>query len=276
MKIITFLLKVWVSLLCGFLIMPAAAQVNDSTAIITDASPSLLLDSATEAGMTLFELLKTGGWVMVIIGALSVLALSMVIYYGITLREKKLIPNDVILQIRHYLRDHRYEDIARLCRRSKGMFSKIIVAGLSQGTDDPVAAAATMEAVGRREAETLMRRVRYLSEIATVSPMLGLLGTVLGMIKAFNFIAFDISAVKPVLLANAVAQALVTTAAGLIVAIPCMGFFFYFRGKLQALIGKMEELAVEISDQLVSSAKPQIHDIKRTRRKSHSRTETDN
>ena len=106
----------------------------------------------------------------------------------------------------------------------------------------------TMEAVGRREAESLMRRVRYLSDIGTIAPMLGLLGTVLGMIQAFNFIAFDISAVKPVALASAVAQALVTTAAGLIVAIPCMGFFFYFRGQLQSIVAQVEEFAVEIAD----------------------------
>ncbi|RJP26765.1 MAG: MotA/TolQ/ExbB proton channel family protein, partial [Candidatus Omnitrophota bacterium] len=88
--------------------------------------------------------------------------------------------------------------------------------------------------------------------IAAVSPMLGLLGTVLGMIKAFNFIAFDISVVKPVALAGAVAQALVTTAAGLIVAIPCMGFFFFFRGRLQSLIGRVEEVAVEIAEHISS------------------------
>jgi biopolymer transport protein ExbB len=124
------------------------------------------------------------------------------------------------------------------------------LAGITRGAEDPSAAAATMEAVGRREAESLMRKVRYLSDISNRGADVGILGTVLGMIRAFNFIAFDISVVKPVALASAVAQALVTTAAGLIVAIPCIGFYFYFRGKLQSLIGEMEEVAVEISDQL--------------------------
>jgi len=151
------------------------------------------------------------------------------------------------------------------------MFSKIIVAGISRGMIEPTAAASTMETVGRRESEALMRKVRYLSDIATVAPMLGLLGTVLGMINAFNFIAFDISAVKPVALASAVAQALVTTAAGLIVAIPSMGLFFYFRGKLQSLISRMEEVAAEISDQLTLIEKKPAAATKSSRRKTPAR-----
>ncbi len=229
-----------------------AAQPEDATAVIQDTSPPIsAMEEIGEAeGMTLFDLLSAGGWVMVILGALSILALTLVIYYSILFKESNLVPSDLVVQIRHYLRDKRYEDIARLCRRSKGMFAKVILAGITRGVTDPSAVSSTMEAVGRREAESMMRKVRYLAEIATVSPMLGLLGTVLGMIKAFNFIAFDISVVKPVALAGAVAQALVTTAAGLIVAIPCMGFFFFFRGRLQNLIGRVEEVAVEIADHI--------------------------
>ncbi|MBN2328397.1 MAG: MotA/TolQ/ExbB proton channel family protein [Candidatus Omnitrophica bacterium] len=234
-----------------YIVIPAMSQPLTPSPVIESATEEIAAFGQQE-GMTLYDLLKAGGWVMIVLAALSVLALALVFYFMITLTQRNLVPRDRVMQIRHYLRDQRYEDIARLCRRSKGMFSKVILTGISRGAEDPLSAAAAMEAVGRREAESLMRKVRYLSDIATVSPMLGILGTVLGMIRAFNFIAFDISAVKPVALASAVAQALVTTAAGLIVAIPCMGFFFYFRGKLQSSIGEMEEIAVEISDQMVS------------------------
>ncbi|MGC9327338.1 MAG: MotA/TolQ/ExbB proton channel family protein [Candidatus Hinthialibacter sp.] len=245
-------MSVGISMAMGaFFAVPVMPQPQTPSPVIESATDEIVVLGQQE-GMTLYDLLKAGGWVMVVLIALSVLALALVLYFMITLTQRKLVPRDRVMQIRHYLRDHRYEDIARLCRRSKGMFSKVILTGVSRGAEDPLSAAAAMEAVGRREAESLMRKVRYLSDIATVSPMLGILGTVLGMIRAFNFIAFDISAVKPVALASAVAQALVTTAAGLIVAIPCMGFFFYFRGKLQASIGEMEEVAVEISDQMVS------------------------
>lgn len=238
---------------------PAPAEIGAATGAM-----AALTQDAEESGMTLYELLSNGGWVMYILAALSVMALGLIIYYAISLRERNLVPNDVVMQIRHYIRDRRYDDIARLCRRSKGMFSKVILAGITRGVVDPAAVAPTMEAAGRREAENLMRKVRYLSDIATVAPMLGLLGTVLGMIRAFNFIAFDISAVKPVALASAVAQALVTTAAGLIVAIPCMGFFFYFRGKVQSLVGRMEEVAVEIAETLVIAETPTRKSTRKT------------
>lgn len=224
-------------------------QPNNATGTVDSATGTPSITSlGNEQGMTLYDLLLAGGWVMYILAGLSVLSLALVIYYFFTLTERRLVPNELVMQIRHYMRDKRYEDIARLCRRSRGLFSKVILAGISRGTTDPSAVGSTMEAVGRREAEGLMRKVRYLSDIATIAPMLGLLGTVLGMINAFNFIAFDISAVKPVALASAVAQALVTTAAGLIVAIPTMGFFFYFRGKVQSLVGRVEEVAVEFAE----------------------------
>ncbi len=221
----------------------ASASIADSTFI--DA-----MTGEEQAGMTLYDLLVAGGWVMVLIFLLSILALALVIYFSLTLNDKKLIPEELVRQIRHYLREGRFEDIFRLTRRNEGMLAKVIFAGMNRRISDPSAVSSTMESVGLREGERLMRQVRYLSEIATVAPMLGILGTVLGMIKAFNFIAFDISAVKPVALASAVAQALVTTAAGLIVAIPCMAFFFYFRGRMQTIIGRMEEIAVEIAEHI--------------------------
>jgi len=245
-----------------------SAQVQSATPTIDNATGEALVDlSEQSGGMTLYQLMEAGGWIVIVLIGLSVIALALVIYFSFTMTQRKMIPRDMTVQIRHYLHEHRYEDIVRLCRRSKSMFSKIILAGIVEGAEDPMSAASTMEAVGRREAETMMRKVRYLSDISTISPMLGILGTVLGMINAFNFIAFEISTVKPVALASAVAQALVTTAAGLIVAIPSMGFYFYFRGKLQSRISEMEEIAIEVSDHLMKLDREPESAPRRTRRK---------
>lgn len=214
-------------------------------------------ENGDAAGMTLFDLLQTGGWVMAVLAALSVLTLTLALYYFAAMTEKKLAPPDLAGQIRNYARDQKVEELAKLCKRSPSLLARVVLAGASRAGSDPSAVSSAMEAAGRREAETWMRRVRYLSDIATVAPMLGLLGTVLGMIQAFNFIAFDISAVKPVALASAVAQALVTTAAGLIVAIPSMGLFFFFRGRLEAYVARVEELAVETGE-LISQPKKTV------------------
>ncbi|RJP19205.1 MAG: hypothetical protein C4527_26835, partial [Candidatus Omnitrophota bacterium] len=119
------------------------AQPESATGPIQDASA--IIENAGEfpeaSGMTLYVLLAAGGWVMIVLAILSVLALGLAIYYGLTLNEKNLVPADVVVQIRHYLRENRYEDIVRLCRRSKGMFSKVVLAGITRGTTDPGAVA---------------------------------------------------------------------------------------------------------------------------------------
>lgn len=227
------------------------AQPDSATQAVTGALPA----DEGEQGMTLFNLLQTGGWVMAVLAALSVMMLTMVFYYFTIFTESRLLPSDFVTQLRNFARDQKLEEISRLCRRSKNVLAKVVLAGVNRAPSDPAAVTAAMEAVGKREAQGLMRKVRYLSDIATVAPMLGLLGTVLGMIKAFNLIAFDISAVKPVALASAVAQALVTTAAGLIVAIPSMGFYFFFRSKLESIVGRIEEVASETADQIAHPPK---------------------
>jgi len=148
------------SLLTAGFSLPGNAQ-TPSRDQITSVSPTTQTGNeiTEEVGMTLFDLLSAGGWIMVVLAILSILALSLAIYYMITLTEKKIVPNDIVTQIRHYIRDGRYDDVARICRRSKGMFCKVIHAGLSRGLTDPASVASTMEAVGRREAERILERL---------------------------------------------------------------------------------------------------------------------
>lgn len=264
-------LTIAASCLFLFLVIAPALHALGQAAPGTIASASGAVETAAEdaaSGMTLFDLLKAGGWVMAVIGALSILTLALAVYYLFIFTEKQLAPPALVSQIRNYARERKLDEIARLCSRSNAMLAKVIAAGAAHAASSPEHASEAMETVGRREAESMMRKARYLSDIATIAPMLGLLGTVLGMIQAFNFIAFDISAVKPVALASAVAQALVTTAAGLIVAIPSMGLFFFFRGKLEGLVARVEEIAVETADLIAHS--PQKTTTRKTVRKAPS------
>ena len=94
--------------------------------------------------------------------------------------------------------------------------------------------------------DDLWQKLSYLADIAAIAPMVGLLGTVLGMIQAFNVIAFQTGAVKPVLLASGISKAMVTTATGLIVAIPAMIFYSFFRGRLQNVTARLENISTEL------------------------------
>ena len=93
---------------------------------------------------------------------------------------------------------------------------------------------------GGREAALLNQRVAWLADIATIAPMLGLLGTVFGMIRSFSVMANDVAASRPMLLAEGVAEALVATAAGLVIGIPAMAAYAWFRGRVQEMISEME------------------------------------
>jgi len=227
-----------------------------SLSLAGDVSAQAVPTMISEAGMTLWQLLLAGGWVMAVLGEISLFALGLAIYFFFSLKQKRLMPHDLFLQLRGLARDARWDDIYRICNVTRGPLPSMIMSGIRQAEIDPNHVVEAMQTAGDREAERLMRQVRYLSEIATITPLLGLLGTVLGMIKAFSFIALDVSMAKPVTLATAVSQALVTTAAGLIIAIPCMAAFFYFRGRTQVIFSRIEEAAQELADRIRQEPPP--------------------
>jgi biopolymer transport protein ExbB len=130
------------------------------------------------------------------------------------------------------------------------MLPRVLRAGLQAAGKDRYVIVEAMQSEGARLAASLAQRVGYLSNIATLSPMLGILGTVLGMIRAFNSIVLEPGMAKPIVLAAGVSMALVTTAAGLIVAIPVIGFYFYFRGRVQTTIAAVESASAEFVEPL--------------------------
>ena len=103
-----------------------------------------------------------------------------------------------------------------------------------------------MESEGARQAGRMQNMIHYLLDLSAVAPMVGLLGTVIGMLKAFNSVAFDLAKARPMELAGGVAQALITTIAGLIVAIPAMMAYSWFRGRVIKLTGRLEEASTDL------------------------------
>ena len=103
-----------------------------------------------------------------------------------------------------------------------------------------------MDNVARKEMGVLWQRIGILSDIAAIAPMIGLLGTVVGMIQAFNTIAFQTAVVKPILLAGGIGKAMITTAGGLVVAIPAMLAYSYFRIKVQNIMHIVENYSADI------------------------------
>jgi len=218
------------------------------------AQEELDIDGAFEAGeevasdqpLTVWQSIVNSGWVEFVIIFCSILGFGLIIEHFIFLQHKKLITPGLAKTVATLLKEGNTEKAMKFCRADKSMLGLILRHGLRRlGDGDEAVKEAVMEA-GARGAADLEQKISYLNFIGTVAPMLGLLGTVLGMIRAFNVIAYEEGLGKPGLLAEGVSQALVTTATGLIVAIPVMGFWFYFRGKVRRILVQAEEQCLEV------------------------------
>jgi biopolymer transport protein ExbB len=120
---------------------------------------------------------------------------------------------------------------------------------------DPVLLKDVVEGEGTRQAEVIQGQTQFLLDIAAIAPMVGLLGTVFGMLRAFSSVALDLASAKPVNLAAGVSQALITTAFGLIIGIPAMAFYAYFRRRAARLVSRLELAGADVLTALLSAAR---------------------
>lgn len=247
-----------------FLLLLVISLVSFSGSALTEEAGNVLdLDTVApeereeeSSGMTLWHLIKAGGLAMLAIGLCSVAAVAIVLERLINTRTRKLIPKDLIEEVKSLVKEKKYDEALGLCEKKPYFIARIFrkaLEGLDRGRKTIVQA---VEEAGAKEAAVMHQRIGFLSVIAVVSPMIGLLGTVIGMIQAFNVIAFQGGAGRPTLLAAGISKALVTTAFGLIVAIPTMIFFHYFRINIQKLMAKVENIMEEFID-IISPADPE-------------------
>ena len=212
--------------------------------------PSVTGEQGAKAGISVYTAMRNGGWIMAVIGVLSILSLALVIYLFYRVRPKKLLPEDFMLRLWNLVGERNHEQALRLCRETPSFISPVLEVGLRKKGRPLETVTEAMQAAGARQSAKLYQQISYLSLIATLAPMLGILGTVWGMMRTFNAVAADVEMVKQAQLASGVSQALVTTAAGLIVAIPTTFFYFYLRGRVQDIIHQAEMIASEFAERL--------------------------
>jgi len=154
------------------------------------------------------------------------------------------------------VREGRLDEARRACEYRPCQLSAVCLAAMDHLRDipgtDPVLMKDIVEGEGSRQSEAIQGQTQYLLDIAVVAPMVGLLGTVFGMLRAFSSIAHDIASAKPVVLAEGVSQALVTTAFGLIVGIPAMMFYAFFRRRSSKLVSHLEAVSADVLTALLS------------------------
>jgi biopolymer transport protein ExbB len=191
------------------------------------------------------ELMQAGGWLMVPIVACSVIATAVVFERLWALRTRRIMPAKLVTQIWQWHRQNQLSAARITQLRDGSPLGRMLAAGLINRNHSREVMKEAINDVGRHVVADLERNLNTLGTIAAVAPLLGLLGTVFGMIQIFGVIV-NVGTGNAGLLAGGIAQALITTAAGLCVGIPALMFHRYFDNRVSKLAVAMEEQALKL------------------------------
>jgi len=196
-----------------------------------------------------FEFVRAGGWLMVPIMLCSVVAMAIIVERFWSLQRSKIAPENLVAQVWQWARSDVLDAKRIQTLRMSSPLGRLLAAGLVNLHHERDVMKESIEEVGRHVVHDMERYLNTLGTIAAITPLLGLLGTVIGMIKVFAAITTQ-GVGDPGVLAGGISEALITTAAGLSVAIPTLMFYRYFRGKVTALVVTMEQEALKMVEVL--------------------------
>ncbi|MFC5050958.1 MotA/TolQ/ExbB proton channel family protein [Rubritalea spongiae] len=194
---------------------------------------------------------EKGGIVMYPLVLISIMTLVLVFFYFITIRRNSVVSDRFMSQAEAMIRKRDYLGLVAQCHRENKSISRVAEKSLDFMTQNSGVSFKEVrevaEAEGSRQAGILTQRISYLSDIGAIAPMIGLLGTVIGMIKSFYQIsAGNFEGVKQMELAGGVSEALITTASGLIIGIVALIFYSVFRGRVQKYIAELEAASTHL------------------------------
>lgn len=225
-----------------------ALPVIDRLAIQTLFAQKALLAQET-AGDGLLEIVFSGGWIgfliVLLLVALSMLALALGVEHLITIRREALAPPGLAEQVARSLKELNLQAAAKACQQQPSFLASILRQALGDVDGGWPAVEKTLEDASAAQAARLFRKIEYLSVIGNIAPMVGLLGTVVGMIFAFQEVANTQGAARAGELASGIYQALVTTVGGLLVAIPSLAAFAVFRNRVDGLVAETAMTALQ-------------------------------
>jgi biopolymer transport protein ExbB len=204
--------------------------------------------------LNVFDLLAAGGWVMPVIVLCSVIALGISIERSVALNPDRIAPPHLLANVWKQLKAGELDAQRLKALRHRSPLGAILAAGLanrSQGRD--VMKESIQEAAGH-VVHDLERYLNTLGTVAAVAPLLGLLGTVVGMIRVFTEITVQGTG-NANALAGGISEALITTAAGLVVAIPALVMHRYFTGKIDTIVVGLEQVSIKLVDALHTGKK---------------------
>ncbi|MDQ6983418.1 MAG: MotA/TolQ/ExbB proton channel family protein [Ghiorsea sp.] len=197
----------------------------------------------------MYEFISQGGIVMYILIATSLVSLTIIFERFWSLRSSSVIPLNEVAAIENAVRDENVEKALEICKKNNTAMSRILWVALKNRGVKRGIMKEILEEVGRQEVAHLERFVGVLALIAAISPLLGLLGTVIGMIEVFQVISVE-GVGKADVLAAGISKALNTTAAGMSIAIPTLVAYRYFEAKVNQYVVDIEQHALYFVDLL--------------------------
>jgi len=196
--------------------------------------------------VSLVERLGQGGFTMYFLGALSIVALTFALERLVNLNRSRIFPRGLAEKVMGLWNEKKYEDILTSCQARPSTLSSVVSALVRHRHCSPLEISMLAGDIAGRDMRGHLQKAYPIAIVATLSPLLGLLGTVIGMIESFEVVAIAGSLGDASMLAGGISKALVTTATGLIIAVPALGLYHFFKSKTHtftmALEGEVHEL----------------------------------
>lgn len=255
----SFLFRLLAPLL--LLALPAAAQeaapapaapVAEAPAEAGAGRGSSIVDDTISSLGNFGEVLRHGGVVMIPITILAFITLTLIIFFSLTIRRGSVITDRFMDAAEHLLRKEDYLGLLATCTRRGEAVARVCQKAIEFSTKNPSATFPEVrevaEAEGVRQASQFSQRITYLADIGGIAPMIGLLGTVMGMIRSFRDISINTmnSGVQHATFAGGIAEAMITTASGLTISIVALCFYAWFRGKVAKYIAELESASTHL------------------------------
>lgn len=246
----------------------ARAQETDRVVIPDQALGRALAPGESAAQIptkSLLDMVLAGGPLLIPLLVCSFVLLLVVFERTVSLRRGRVIPSPFVKRFLHQLREGQLDRAEALqrCEQNCSHVARVFAAAVRKWGRPAVEVEQALIDEGERTAARLRRYLRVMNGVATVSPLVGLLGTVWGMMVAFNSIATASAMGRPELLAAGISQALLTTAAGLFIAIPALIFYLFFAGRVDHLVSEIDQKGQELVSMISAEAKPEARDARK-------------
>jgi biopolymer transport protein ExbB len=231
-------------------ILPLLVTLAGSATSLLAQTPAPAITPDLPRTRTLLDALIAAGPVMIPLVALSVFSIMLVIGYFLSIRKGAVVSSGYMATADALLRKRDYLGLLAVSNRHGEAIARVVQKMLEFTTKNPSAEFAQVreiaETEGTRVASALNNRVIYLADIGMIAPLLGLLGTVIGIIRSFGALGADVGSARYVQLSSGVSEALINTSGGLAIGIPAMIFYAFFRGRAQRLISELESAVTHV------------------------------